>query len=70
MVRCPYLWLKADRRSYCAYPSLQNGCFSARNPHRRGDYAFVSREHQSEYCLTEEHIACPYYIPPEETASS
>jgi hypothetical protein len=55
---CPYLGLADDRDTRFAYPEKGHRCFAA------GQAAPISLEHQSAYCLTQEHLACPRYFEP------
>lgn len=51
---CPFLGLRRDRGTLVAYPSKSNYCHKAVHLDR------VETDHQSQYCLTENHTSCPY----------
>ncbi len=55
---CPYLGLAGDRDSHFAYPETTHRCFAADRA------SMVALEHQSSYCLTQEHPTCARFVKP------
>lgn len=53
---CPYLGLPDDNQTRMAFPSEGNLCHKAQPP------ASIAREHQSGFCLSSQHIACPVFL--------
>jgi hypothetical protein len=53
---CPYVGMKYDSTTSCAYPSTSNHCFHCQVP------AIPALEHQEAYCLVKAHVNCPVYI--------
>ncbi|HIE53505.1 MAG TPA: shikimate kinase [Armatimonadetes bacterium] len=61
-MHCPYLGTRHDPLTRYGYPTGQNVCWSPGIEKRRGrDYGRVGKSHQERYCLTDEHVHCPYY---------
>ncbi len=54
-IKCPYLGLKDDPNTALQFPSEGNFC------HHAEPVAPVSRQHQQEFCLTENYTLCPVY---------
>lgn len=52
---CPHVGLGTDPRTHLAFPAVGNYCHHVKN------IAPVSLEHQQQYCLTQEHVACPVW---------
>jgi hypothetical protein len=55
LARCPHLGVPGDPHTWAAYVSGDNVC------HKTQDQAFVSFEHQAEYCLSAGYRRCPIY---------
>lgn len=55
---CPFLGLAEDRYARFSYPEAAHLCFAA------GRKAPIALEHQSAFCLTLHHPACPRYVEP------
>ena len=53
---CPYLGLANDRDSHFSYPEHSHCCFVNNNQ------SFITLDHQSNFCLNSNHIACSRYI--------
>jgi len=57
---CPHLALRGDTDSYAAFPSSINACFRGSHP------VTPMIAHQRFFCLTQNHIDCPFYKNKEE----
>ena len=68
---CPYLGLADDRYSRFSYPEPLHRCFAANPAGRRTSAESSVRaettiplEHQTTFCLTQNHPACPRFVKP------
>ncbi|MBN2148186.1 MAG: hypothetical protein JW726_12405 [Anaerolineales bacterium] len=53
---CPYVGLENDSQSLTSFPSPLNMCYRTATPQ------VVTIEHQSTYCLVEQHVRCPVFL--------
>ena len=58
VTHCPHLGLSEDPSLHLSYPDERHRCFASSAP------VEIELQHQSRFCLTERHPACPRYVTP------
>ncbi|MBC8449759.1 MAG: PD40 domain-containing protein [Chloroflexi bacterium] len=58
VTHCPHLGLSEDPSLHLSYPDETHRCFASSAP------VEIELQHQSRFCLTERHPACPRYVTP------
>lgn len=63
---CPWLGSETDQQMRWSFATARHFCWSPQQPREDPSWPCVelSMEVQGQFCLTDQHSTCPYFVPP------